>query len=82
MSVVDNFMTLIMDKEEEGTLSPILSYGDVNFLYIKYSNIYIVATTKKNANVALVFQFLHRIVQVGYICRWPEYMYLRGRLFK
>ena len=74
MSVVDNFMTLIMDKEEEGTLSPILSYGDVNFLYIKYSNIYIVATTKKNANVALVFQFLHRIVQVWYIDRWSEYL--------
>ena len=64
MSVVDNFMTLMMEKEEEGSLSPIVTYGDVHFLYIKYSNIYIVATTKKNSNVALVFQFLHKIVQV------------------
>lgn len=67
MSVIDNFMTLLMEKEEEGFLNPILTYGTVNFLYTKYSNIYIVATTKKNSNAVLVFQFLHKMVQVRLI---------------
>ena len=65
MSVIDNFMTMLMEKEEEGFLNPILTYGAVNFLYTKYSNIYIVATTKKNSNAVLVFQFLHKMVQVN-----------------
>ncbi|KAG8175996.1 hypothetical protein JTE90_020778 [Oedothorax gibbosus] len=64
MSAADKFMTLLMDKEEEGCITPILSHNGTTFMYIKYNNLYLVATTKKNANVALVFVFLHKIVQV------------------
>jgi hypothetical protein len=32
--------------------------------YIKHQNLYVVAATKKNANIALVFVFLHKLVQV------------------
>ena len=34
------------------------------FLYIRHNNLYVVAASKKNANAALVFVFLHRLVQV------------------
>jgi AP-1 complex subunit mu len=64
MSVVDKFMPLVMEKEEEGNVTPILSYGNTTFIYIKYNNLYLVATSKKNANVALVFSFLHKLVGV------------------
>lgn len=64
MSCVDKFMTLLMAMEEEGNISPIIQHGNVTFIYIKYNNLYLVATSKKNANVALVFSFLHKIVQV------------------
>lgn len=64
MAVIDKFMPLLMDREEEGTLGPIIQHGETAFIYIKYNNLYLVSTTKKNANIALVFQFLHRIVQV------------------
>ena len=40
MSAVDKFMTLLMEKEEEGILTPILQHGSVNFIYIKYGNLY------------------------------------------
>ena len=33
-------------------------------MYIKHSNVYVVSTSRKNANVSLVFVFLHRLVQV------------------
>ena len=40
MSEIEHFMTLLMDKEEEGTLSPILSHGGVRFMWIKHNNLY------------------------------------------
>uniref|UniRef100_A0A3Q3QZF3 MHD domain-containing protein n=1 Tax=Monopterus albus TaxID=43700 RepID=A0A3Q3QZF3_MONAL len=95
MSEIEHFMTLLMDKEEEGTLSPILAHGGVRFMWIKHNNLYciliilrlvlyflccldflllyleflthitsVVATSKKNASVSLVFSFLYKIVQV------------------
>ncbi|CAH1775706.1 unnamed protein product [Owenia fusiformis] len=64
MSVVDKFMTLVMEMEDEATLTPIIQHGNVTFCYIKYNNLYLLTTTKKNANVALSFSFLHKIVQV------------------
>ncbi|XP_038048578.1 AP-1 complex subunit mu-1 [Patiria miniata] len=64
MSSVDKFMMLILDTEEEGQVSPIITHGAVTFMYIKYNNLYLVACSKKNANVALVFTMLHKIVEV------------------
>ncbi|GFT38499.1 hypothetical protein NPIL_224981 [Nephila pilipes] len=64
MTSADKFMSLLMEKEEEGCVTPILSHNGITFMYIKYNNLYLVATTKKNANVALAFVFLHKIVQV------------------
>jgi hypothetical protein len=62
MGVIEKFMPLLMEKEEEGLLTPILQTSECTFAYIKYNNLYIVSTTKKNA---LVFVFLHKIVQVS-----------------
>lgn len=64
MSLIDKLLPLMMDNEEEGKQSPIITHGNVSFMYIKHSNLYLVATTKKNANVAMVFTILHKIVQV------------------
>ncbi|KAF0305554.1 AP-1 complex subunit mu-1 [Amphibalanus amphitrite] len=63
-SVIDKFMPLLMDREEEGNMSPIIQTSGCTFMYIKHSNVYVVSTTRKNANVSLVFVFLHRLVQV------------------
>jgi hypothetical protein len=65
MGVIDKFMPLLMEKEEEGNLTPILQTNDATFGYIKHNNLYIVSITKMNANIALVFAFLHKLVQVG-----------------
>lgn len=64
MSVIDKFMPLVMEREEDDILTPIIQHGDTTFIYIKYNNLYLVATSRKNANVAMVFSFLHKIVQV------------------
>ncbi|XP_059774398.1 AP-1 complex subunit mu-2 isoform X3 [Balaenoptera ricei] len=64
MSEIEHFMPLLMQREEEGALAPLMSHGRVHFLWIKYSNLYLVATTLKNANASLVYSFLYKTVEV------------------
>ena len=64
MGVIDKFLPMVLDSEEEGAIVPILVHEKVTFVYIKCNNLYLVATTIKNANVALIFQFLHKAVEV------------------
>ena len=45
--------------------SPILTLGSTTFSHVKHENIYLVAITKSNANAALVFEFLYRLVGLG-----------------
>ncbi|XP_040270881.1 AP-1 complex subunit mu-2 [Bufo bufo] len=64
MAEIDHFMPLIVQREEEGNLTPLLIHGKVHFLWIKHSNLYLVALTNKNANAALVYSFLYKVVEV------------------
>lgn len=61
---IEKVMPLIIQKEEEGILTPILQSTDCTFAYIKTNNLYIVSVTKMNTNIVLIFVFLHKIVQV------------------
>lgn len=65
MSLIEKFMPILMEREEEGVVTPILQTDDTTFGYIKHNNLYIVSITKMNANIALVFAFLHKLVQVS-----------------
>ncbi|KNC83736.1 AP-1 complex subunit mu-1 [Sphaeroforma arctica JP610] len=56
---------MVVEREEEGSIEcPVLVYEDLSFVYIKHKNVYIVGTTRKNANVALVTVFMHKLVEV------------------
>ena len=45
--------------------SPILTLGSTTFSHVKHENIYLVAVTRSNANAALVFEFLYRLIALG-----------------
>ena len=40
MSVIDKFMPMLMEKEEEGCVTPILIHGPTTFIYIKHNNLF------------------------------------------
>ncbi|XP_051776251.1 AP-1 complex subunit mu-2 [Erpetoichthys calabaricus] len=63
MSEIDFFMPVLMQQEEEGLLCPLISHGKVHFLWIKHSNLYLVAATTKNSNASLVYTFLYKLVE-------------------
>ena len=45
MGVIDKFLPLVMDNEEEGAMSPILIHEKVTFVYIKHNNLYRILIT-------------------------------------
>ncbi|KAJ3043669.1 AP-1 complex subunit mu-1 [Rhizophlyctis rosea] len=66
MTAVEKFMPLVLQvEEEEQTPTPIISTEDgINFLYIRHSNLYLLAMTKKNSDAATILLFLHKLVEV------------------
>uniref|UniRef100_A0A2K5CAW7 AP-1 complex subunit mu-2 n=1 Tax=Aotus nancymaae TaxID=37293 RepID=A0A2K5CAW7_AOTNA len=64
LSKMEHFMPLLVQREDEGTLTPLLSYGEVHFLWIKHSSLYLVAATLKNTNASLVYTFLYKTIEV------------------
>uniref|UniRef100_A0AC35UD65 MHD domain-containing protein n=1 Tax=Rhabditophanes sp. KR3021 TaxID=114890 RepID=A0AC35UD65_9BILA len=64
MAIIEKFVPLLIDMEEEGDLSPIIEHENCTFIYIKTNNVYLVSVAKKNVNVALVLAFLYKCVEV------------------
>ncbi|KAK9451990.1 Mu homology domain-containing protein [Limtongia smithiae] len=54
--------------------SPVLTLGTTTFCHVKHENIYLVAISRQNADIALVFEFLYKIVALGraYFTRLDE----------
>jgi hypothetical protein len=51
-----NYLSILVllfydELEEEGLVTPILQTQECTFAYVKTNNLYIVSTTKKNANI-------------------------------
>ena len=44
--------------------SPVTNIARTSFFHIKRSNIWVAAVTKQNVNAAMVFEFLHKMVEV------------------
>lgn len=63
-NVIDKFIGLINDSEDDGVLTPLITIPEATFAYIKHNNLYIVATLRKNSNVAMLFTLLHKICSV------------------
>ena len=45
MSLIEKFMPLVLEKEEEGTQTPICVHQDVTFVYIKYNKLYLITVS-------------------------------------
>ncbi|CCE62582.1 hypothetical protein TPHA_0C04320 [Tetrapisispora phaffii CBS 4417] len=66
INAIDNFSQLLLQLEEEtGVIPPCIMHKGIHYLFIKHSDIYVVAlTTSYQTNVAQIFMFLHQLVEV------------------
>eukprot|EP00808_Paulinella_micropora_P001549 g30254.t1 len=62
-AAVDSFRRLITTKKIDN-LSPIIQIDDCSFLSSRHADMYVVAVTKLNANAAMIFQFLFKMVDL------------------
>ena len=49
---------------EESNMKPIFTVNSVHYAWIKHRNIYIVAVSKRNPNLTMIFCLLHKIVEI------------------
>ena len=59
---------------EESNMKPVFTVNNVHYTWIKHRNIYIVAVSRRNPNVTMIFCFLHKLVDIliGYFGRLED----------
>lgn len=64
MKVAERFLAKVNELEEAGRVSPVLYDNGVSYLYVQYSNLFVVALAKTNVNAASTLLFLHKLIEV------------------
>ncbi|KAI8056736.1 Mu homology domain-containing protein [Syncephalis plumigaleata] len=62
-SVADAFRIQVISSPD--VRAPIVTLGSTSFYHVRHENIYLVAVTRWNANVALVFELCYRVIALG-----------------
>ncbi|KAI0049891.1 clathrin adaptor, mu subunit [Auriscalpium vulgare] len=64
-SCIELFLPLIQGIEDEGQqVTPCFSNMGINYIHIRYSNLYLLAVSRRNSNAAEIILFLHRLCQI------------------
>ena len=61
-ATADAFRSRVIAAKEVG--APVIHLDGASFMYVRVGDVYICAVTKHNANPALVFQFIYKLVDV------------------
>eukprot|EP01132_Coremiostelium_polycephalum_P000481 gene481-609_t len=63
MSVASKFVSKILE-EEDLNLKPIIQEDGISYIYVKHNNLFLLATTERNANAATILLFLYKMIEV------------------
>eukprot|EP01038_Epipyxis_sp_PR26KG_P010148 gene10148-13651_t len=63
MTVADRFSLYIQEKDEM-ELRPVFTDEGITFVYIKCNNLLLMAVTKRNSNISLLFFYLNKLTSV------------------
>lgn len=47
-----------------GKVSPVIQDDQVSYIYIQYSNLYLLALSRNNSNAVAIIAFLHKLVGI------------------
>jgi len=64
MTAIERFPKLLAEQEEENTITPVIQDDQINFVFIKHSNVYVVSMTNKNSNTMMIVTFMHSLCKV------------------
>jgi hypothetical protein len=57
-------MSKLHELEELGRVSPVIYDGPNSYIFIQYSNLYLLALTRNNVNAVAILAFLHKLVEI------------------
>jgi len=63
MSVTERFQQQVVEQDDS-LVKPVFSEDGINFVWIRYNNLYMLAVTQRNANAALILAFLYKLAEV------------------
>ena len=71
--ISSNFQKKVLELEENN-MKPLFTINDVHYCWIRHKNIYLVAVSKRNPDICMIFFFLHRLVEllIGYFNQLEE----------
>lgn len=61
---MDRFITKLNEVEETGKSSPVLVDDGTCFVFVQYSNLYLLAMSRTNVNAAAILVFLHKLIEI------------------
>eukprot|EP01138_Halocafeteria_seosinensis_P008762 gb/GECG01008956.1/.p1 GENE.gb/GECG01008956.1/~~gb/GECG01008956.1/.p1 ORF type:complete len:430 (+),score=43.82 gb/GECG01008956.1/:1-1290(+) len=62
-AAADKF-SIKLQESDPADLSPVYTEEGITYVYLQHRNVYLLALTKRNSNVALILSFLSQIVQI------------------
>lgn len=63
MNVASRFIAKLLE-EEEVNMRPVTEEEGVSYIYVKYGNLYLLATTERNANAPMILLYLYKMIEV------------------
>lgn len=63
MSITERFVKLVVE-EESSLVKPVFEEEGVNFVWIQYSNVYLLAVTQRNGNAMMILSYLYKLAEV------------------
>ena len=64
MTVADRFVNTVVNGAEEMQMKPVFNEDGINYIYIQYNNVYLLAVTQRNSNCVMILSFLYRLAEV------------------
>jgi len=64
LKATEHFMTKMSELEEIGKVSPVIQDDQVSYIYVQYSNLYLLALARNNVNAIAILAFLHKLVEI------------------
>ncbi|CAK0787979.1 AP-1 complex subunit mu-2 [Coccomyxa viridis] len=60
----ERFISKLNELEEAGKVTPIIQADGVSYMYVQYSNLYLLVVTRENVNATSMLLFLHKLKEV------------------
>ena len=60
----ERFITKLNELEEAGKVTPVILDEGVSYIYVQYSNLYLLAVAKNNINAGAILLFLHKLKEI------------------